>query len=78
MSLKNLNLKYSYDSDESDILNEFYIPALSNSVSYKRIAGFFSSNSFAIAARGLSQFIINGGKIQMISNVVYRNKIMKK
>lgn len=70
MSLKNLNLKYSYDSDESDILNEFYIPALSNSVSYKRIAGFFSSNSFAIAARGLSQFIINGGKIQMISNVV--------
>jgi len=70
MSLKDLNLKAAYDSDEDDILNEFYIPALSKSVVYKRIAGFFTSTSFAIAAKGLAKFISCGGKIQLIANVV--------
>ncbi|MFZ3077183.1 MAG: DEAD/DEAH box helicase family protein [Candidatus Aenigmatarchaeota archaeon] len=70
MTLKDIELKASYDSDEDDILNEFYIPALSNSITYKRLAGFFSSNSFAIAAKGISKFILNGGKIELIANVV--------
>jgi superfamily II DNA or RNA helicase len=70
MTLKDLKLKYSYDSDDCDILNDFYIPALSNATSYKRIAGYFSSNSLAVAALGLSQFIKNGGRIQLISNIV--------
>lgn len=68
MNLKELNLKKSYDSDENDILNDFYIPALSNSVVYKRLAGFFSSSSLAIAAKGLSNFIINGGKMKLITS----------
>ena len=70
MTLNDLDLKYSYDSDDCDILNEFYIPVLSEGITYKRIAGFFSSNSFAVAAMGLSQFIKNGGKIQLISNII--------
>lgn len=70
MSLRDLKLKPCYNSDEDDILNGFYIPALSNSIKYNRIAGFFSSNSFAIAAKGIAKFIINGGRIKLISNVV--------
>lgn len=70
MSLKDLNLKVAYDSDEDDILNEFYIPALSESIIYKRLAGYFTSSSFAIAAKGLAKFISNGGKIQLIANVI--------
>ena len=70
MSLKEINSKASYDSDEDDILNEFYIPALSESFVYKRLAGFFTSNSLAIAAKGIAKFITNGGKIQLIANVV--------
>jgi len=70
MTLKELDLKYSYDSDDCDILYDFYIPTLSAAISYKRIAGFFSSNSFAVAALGLSKFIKNGGKIKLISNIV--------
>lgn len=70
MSLKDINLKVAYDSDEDDILNEFYIPALSESIIYKRLASFFTSNSLAIAAKGISKFIINGGKIQLIANVI--------
>ena len=70
MSLKDLNLKGLYDSDRDNLLNDFYIPVLSNSVKYKRIAGFFSSNALAIAAKGISKFIENGGKIQLIANVI--------
>jgi superfamily II DNA or RNA helicase len=74
MSLKDLELKGLYGSDRDDLLNEFYIPVLSQSVSYKRIAGFFSSNALAIAAKGISKFIDNGGKIQLIANVILSEK----
>jgi len=70
MSLKELNLEPAYFSDKDDLLNDFYIPALSNSVIYNRIAGYFSSNSFAVAAKGISKFIDNNGKIRLIANVV--------
>lgn len=62
MNLKELNFKKSYDSDRDDILNEFYIPALSVSTSHERISGFFSSTSLAIAARGIAGLIANGGE----------------
>jgi superfamily II DNA or RNA helicase len=70
MGLKDINLKPVYYSDEDDLLQEFYIPVLSNSVKYDRIAGYFSSNSLAIAAKGIGAFINVGGKIRLIANVV--------
>jgi len=66
MSLKDLSLKRSYDSDSDDILHDFYIPSLSNSIKYKRLAGFFSSNSLAIAAKGISKFILNDGCMELV------------
>ncbi|MCX6818518.1 MAG: DEAD/DEAH box helicase family protein [Candidatus Aenigmarchaeota archaeon] len=70
MSLKEVKLKAAYYSDSDDILRDFYIPVLSESTLYKRIAGYFSSNSFAIAAKGISKLIENNGKIQLIANVI--------
>jgi len=67
--LKDLELKIAYDSDADDILNDFYVKALSESIKYKRIAGFFSSKSLALAARGMSKFISNGGKMELICSV---------
>ena len=72
MSLKDLHTKISYDSDIDDILNDFYIPVLSNSIEYKRSVGFFSSSSLAIAAEGISQFIRNGGIMQLICGAKLR------
>lgn len=66
MVLRDLCLKKSYDSDFDDILNQFYIPALSNSVKYHRLAGFFSSTSLALAARGIVRFIANGGHMKLV------------
>jgi len=69
-NLKNVNIKSSYWSDEDDTLLDFYVPALSTSCVYKRIAGFFSSNALAIAAKGLAPFIQKGGKMFLITSVV--------
>ena len=65
MGLREISFKLSYDSDEDDILNDFYIPALSKSTSYQRLAGFFSSSALAIAAKGICQLIKNGGTMKL-------------
>ncbi len=67
MSLRNLPLKKSYDSDNDEVLKEFYIPTLSNSTLYKRLAGFFSSTTLAVAAKGISKLISNGGEMKLIT-----------
>jgi len=66
MTFKDLSVKKSYSSDYDDILNDFYIPVLSRAYEYCRLAGYFSSTSLAIAARGISKFIINKGKMKLI------------
>ena len=65
---KNEDIKFKYDSDKDDIVNEFYIPVLSNSVEYYRMSGYFSSSSLAIAARGIADFILNDGKMKLLCN----------
>jgi len=74
MSFCDLDLKHSYSSEKDDLLENFYIPVLSEAVQYKRITGYFSSTSFLTAAAGLTQFIKNNGKMQFILNVVLSNE----
>ena len=64
--LDDLNIKFKYDSDSDDLINDFYIPVLSNSIEYYRMSGFFSSTSLAISAQGIGNFISNGGKMKLI------------
>ena len=66
MSFQELELKPDYDSEEDDILNDFYIPVLSRSKRYYRLAGFFSSSALAVAAKGIAPFIQNGGTMKLI------------
>jgi hypothetical protein len=61
MGLKELGFKKSYDSDTDNILVDFYIPALSASIKYLRLTGFFSSTTFALSAKGILGLIHNGG-----------------
>lgn len=68
MNFKELKIKSCYESSVDDIVEDYYVPVLGASVSYDRIAGFFSSSSLAIAARGLADFITNGGKMRLISS----------
>ena len=43
MSFRDLDLKMEYRSRRDSVVNDFYIPALNESVLYKRAVGFFSS-----------------------------------
>ncbi|MFY9300447.1 MAG: DEAD/DEAH box helicase family protein [Candidatus Nitrosotenuis sp.] len=63
-----MTIKETYDSDEDDVLTDFYIPVLTESTTYDRLAGFFSSTALAISARGLSSFIMNGGKMRLVTS----------
>jgi len=67
--LINCNFKGSYDTNFDDnVLDDFYIPALSASTSYDRMTGFFSSSSLACAARGIKNLIENGGKMRILTS----------
>ena len=49
-----------------DVLHDFYVPALSLSMRYDRVAGYFTSTSLAAASQGFSRFVDNGGKARFI------------
>ncbi|MDU4588809.1 DEAD/DEAH box helicase family protein [Clostridium sp.] len=68
MSFLTLNLKREYRSFKDNIVREFYLPVLKNSVIYKRAVGFFSSSALAEVSLGISGLIENGGKIQLIAS----------
>ena len=68
MSFKDLLIKPCYESGIDDIIEDFYVPVLGASIQYDRIAGFFSSTSLAVAARGIADFIVNGGKMRLITS----------
>jgi len=71
MTLQEIVLKEAYDSDVDDILRDFYVPVLTQSISYRRICGFFSSTTLAIAAKGMYNFIKNKGKIKLICSAKF-------
>ena len=68
MSFKDLDIKSCYESGVDDIIQDYYVPILGAAVQYDRIAGFFSSTSLAVAARGVADFISNGGKMRLITS----------
>lgn len=69
-----IEIKSSYDSDDDDILNDFYNPVLANSVEYCRIAGFFTSSALAVAARGIMGLLKNDGKMKLVAGAVLKKE----
>lgn len=68
MSLRDINISTNYETTEDSrkLVDEFYIPVLDQAVRYYRIAGFFSSSSLAIAAKGIEGLVHNGGKMYLL------------
>jgi hypothetical protein len=64
--LNDLNLQSEYRSDTCDLVQDFYIPCLENSILYSRAVGFFSSTSMATMAKGLMSLLHSGGKMRLI------------
>lgn len=66
MSYKDIEVLSRYKTNKNNIVKEFYIPALKQSVLYKRAVGFFSSTALIELSKGLSGLIRKGGKIKFI------------
>lgn len=66
MVLRDHSFKKVWDSDEDDIVSDFFLPALSSATLYQRVAGYFSSTVLAIAARGIKNLLDSGGKMQLV------------
>jgi len=59
MGLRDINISTNYETVEDSryLVDEFYIPVLEQSTKYYRIAGFFSSSSLAIVAKGIEGLV---------------------
>ena len=66
MSLRDITLKTEYRSLLDNVARDFYIPLLSEAISYKRAVGFFSSSVLIEISKGITKLVQNGGKIQLI------------
>lgn len=54
------------DGKPTEILRDFYIPALKLATRYDRVAGYFRSTSLAAASQGYTSFLGCGGKMRLI------------
>lgn len=66
MSYVDLTILRGYKTNKNDVVKEFYIPVLKQSVLYKRAVGFFSSTALIELSKGISGLVRNGGKIKFI------------
>ena len=64
--LRTVPAKGVYKSDRDNILEDFYLPALSVATSYDRAVGFFSGSTISYAAQALSVFVAKGGRMRLI------------
>lgn len=64
--LKICDFKIRYSSERENIFEEFYVPALSAAVTYKRAVGFFSLGIIFNTAAALSHLVENNGQMKII------------
>ena len=69
LSLRDVQYKAAYVSGVDNLVRDFYIPSLRESVLYQRRTGYFNSRALAMAARGLSGMLAHGGKMQLLCSV---------
>lgn len=64
--LRDLTLKTVYRSESDNLLEDFYLPALKQSLRYDRAVGFFSATMLSYAAQGVSALAERGGRMRLI------------
>ena len=67
MGLRDLSLKQEYRSDIDDVVSEFFIPCLTNSIQYDRTVEFISIKSLSTLTFGLGNMQDHHAKIRLVS-----------
>lgn len=64
--LRKLAFKTNYTSEADNLYSDFFVPALSTSVTYKRAVGFFSLAVLLNTPSAMSQIVAHDGKVELI------------
>ena len=67
LGLRDLSLKQEYRSDIDDVVSEFFIPCLTNSIQYDRTVEFISIKSLSTLTFGLGNIQDHHAKIRLVS-----------
>ena len=67
MALRDLSLKQEYRSDKDDVVSEFFIPCLTNSIQYDRAVESISIKSLSTLTFGLGNMQDHHAKIRLVS-----------
>lgn len=63
---RKLDLKTNYTSEADDLYSEFFLPTLSQAVTYRRAVGFFSLGVLLNTPAAMSTLVANEGRIELI------------
>jgi superfamily II DNA or RNA helicase len=70
MGLQSLDFPVAMNTSEYNVSNDFFTPALQNSMRYDRGVGFFSSGWLRQVIEGMAQFAENGGQARIITSPI--------
>lgn len=65
---RNLDIASRYRSDSKSVVASFYVPLLSEAVSYSRAVGYFTATSLSLLAAGIDRLAGRGGMIRIIAS----------
>jgi len=70
MGLRQCDIGDAYRTDTHNIVSDFYLPCLAQSVDYSRAVGFFTSGSLGVAAKGVTALIERGGSMRLVASPI--------
>ena len=66
MSLRDINFLPFYNSKINNVIDDFYVPALSNCKIYKRVSAFFDSKILSLYSVGLENIVKQSGHVYFV------------
>lgn len=66
MSLKDIDIRGSYTGKGEDILEDFLLPVLKQSVCYDRITGYYTIESLLAISQGIESIFEKQGTMRLI------------
>lgn len=70
MSLKTLSLPPMMDTSSNDLIADFFVPILAESIRYDRGVGYFSSGWMRMTAEGMAAFAENSGRARWVTSPI--------
>lgn len=65
---RKIGLRFSYNTSNHDLADDFFIPLLSQAIAYDRGVGYFSSGWLKVNARGLAELAMRGGRCRWVTS----------